>query len=156
MMRPTLAALFAAAAFGVAGWQQGWVTLLAGPLAAAPQVAASDREAAYRALNIGVARLEQYDFDAAATSFQEALKIAPDLALAHLDLALALFYGGKPDGGRTEAENSQRRKTLLKCFLLSSGRSRGRTVIHYNRLSKERKGNLLQYECGLSRRDYRI
>ena len=37
MMRPTLAALFAAAALGVAGWQQGLVTrtLLAGPLAAA-------------------------------------------------------------------------------------------------------------------------
>ena len=123
MMRPTLAALFAAAALGVAGWQQGWVTrtLLAGPLAAAPQVAASDREAAYRAINIGVARLEQFDFDAAATSFQEALKIAPDLALAHLDLALALFYGGKPDGARTEAEAARRAAVLASRPTTCSG-----------------------------------
>jgi Tfp pilus assembly protein PilF len=62
------------------------------------------REAAYRANNIGVARLEQYDYDAAATSFQEALRTASDLAIARLNLAIALFYGGKPDAARTEAE----------------------------------------------------
>jgi tetratricopeptide (TPR) repeat protein len=69
----------------------------------APQASAS-REAAYRANNIGVARLEQYDYDAAATSFQEALGVASDLAIARLNLAIALFYGGKPDAARTEAE----------------------------------------------------
>src|SRR3954470_3268000 len=104
MSRATVTAVFVAA-LAVAGWQRGVVsrTVLAGAVGPIPQ-AAADREAAYRAVNIGVARLEQYDFDAAAASFQDALKIAPDLALAHLDLAIALFYGGKPDGARTEAE----------------------------------------------------
>ena len=54
-----------------------------GPGRSSPAVrsrrAARDREAAYRAVNIGVARLEQYDFDAAAASFQDALRMAPDL-----------------------------------------------------------------------------
>ncbi|MEO8520906.1 MAG: FG-GAP-like repeat-containing protein [Acidobacteriota bacterium] len=74
--------------------------------AAAQAVTGGTREAAYRANNIGVARLEQYDFDAAATSFQEALRLVPDLTLAHLNLAVALFYGGKPDAARSEAETA--------------------------------------------------
>lgn len=72
--------------------------------ATAAAVDRSSREGAYRSNNIGVARLEQYDFDAAAAAFQEALRLAPDLPLAHFNLALAYFYGGKPDAARTEAE----------------------------------------------------
>ena len=41
--------------------------------APAPNVAT--REAAYRANNIGVTRLEQFDFEAAATSFRRALSL---------------------------------------------------------------------------------
>jgi tetratricopeptide (TPR) repeat protein len=105
-MRPrTLAALALAGTLGLAVSQPGAGdrTLFARAGAVQPQPGA-DREAAYRANNIGVARLEQYDYEAAVTSFQDALRIAPDLALARLNLAIAFFYGGKPDAARPEAE----------------------------------------------------
>ena len=60
------------------------------------------REAAYRANNIGVTRLEQFDFTAAATSFRGALTIDPQLAIARLNLGIALFYGGNPDVAQKE------------------------------------------------------
>jgi Tfp pilus assembly protein PilF len=49
------------------------------------------RENAYRANNVGVAQLDQFKFEAAAGTFRRALKIDPDLALAHLNLCIALF-----------------------------------------------------------------
>jgi len=60
--------------------------------ASAPPDAAQARERAYRATNLGVARLEQFDYDAAARSFREALQIAPALHIARLNLAIALLY----------------------------------------------------------------
>ena len=68
---------------------------------AAPQPTAravAAREDAYRANNIGVARLEQFDFEAAAASFRRALEIDPRLAIARMNLGIALFYGGDSDG----------------------------------------------------------
>lgn len=62
------------------------------------------REAAYRANNLGVAYLEQYDYASAVTHFETALKMAPDLATARLNLALALFYTGNVERARREAE----------------------------------------------------
>ena len=62
------------------------------------------RENAYRANNIGVARLEQYDFPAAIAAFRRALEIDPALALARLNLGIALFYGGEPEAARKELE----------------------------------------------------
>ena len=78
----TLAALFAAAA-----WRSPWRGSHAHAAGGRSQrrKRPQDREAAYRANNIGVALLEQFDYDAAAASFREALKIAPDLALAQLE-----------------------------------------------------------------------
>lgn len=49
------------------------------------------REDAYRANNIGVAYLEQFDFAKAAESFRQALKIEPNLKIANINLAIALF-----------------------------------------------------------------
>ena len=66
--------------------------------------AAAARENAYRANNIGVARLEQYDFPAAIAAFRRALEIDPALALARLNLGIALFYGGEPEAARKELE----------------------------------------------------
>ena len=63
----------------------------------------NDRESAYRANNVGVAQLEQFDYDAAARSFREALKLHPSLAIARLNLAIALFYGGKTTDAASEA-----------------------------------------------------
>ncbi|HWJ55091.1 MAG TPA: tetratricopeptide repeat protein, partial [Vicinamibacterales bacterium] len=61
-------------------------------------------EQAYRANNIGVAYLEQYNFAAATTSFRQALQADPNLAIARLNLGIALFYGGDARAARTELE----------------------------------------------------
>jgi len=63
-----------------------------------------DVEPAYRANNRGVALLEQFNYDGAATAFREALKIAPELGIARVNLAIALFYGNKS----TEAAQAAR------------------------------------------------
>src|SRR5215218_8545991 len=68
---------------------------------AAPR--AADLEGAYRANNLGVARLEQFDYDGAAASFRGALQIAPALHMARLNLAIALLYGGHPADAAPEA-----------------------------------------------------
>ncbi len=67
-----------------------------------PARVVSAREDAYRANNIGVTRLEQFDFDAAATSFRRALSLDPQLAIARLNLGIALLYGGNPDAAQKE------------------------------------------------------
>ncbi|MGB2716169.1 MAG: FG-GAP-like repeat-containing protein [Vicinamibacterales bacterium] len=65
------------------------------------------REAAYRANNIGVALLEQFDYEGATRSFREALEQHPSLDIARLNLAIALFYAGKT----TEASAAAREAT---------------------------------------------
>ena len=62
----------------------------------------SAREDAYRANNIGVTRLEQFDFTAAAASFRRALEADPRLAIARLNLGIALFYGGDAEAAERE------------------------------------------------------
>jgi tetratricopeptide (TPR) repeat protein len=66
--------------------------------------AATARERAYRANNLGVAELEQYNYDGAARSFREALRIDNNLALARLNLAIALLYAGNADEAATAAQ----------------------------------------------------
>ncbi|MEO5742937.1 MAG: FG-GAP-like repeat-containing protein, partial [Vicinamibacterales bacterium] len=61
------------------------------------------REDQYRFNNLGVAHLERYDFRAAAEAFRQALKIDPDLAIARLNLAIALLYDGENDAAATNA-----------------------------------------------------
>ena len=72
--------------------------------AAGAQPRPAVRESAYRANNIGVAYLEQYTFPAAAALFRDALKTDPNLAIARLNLGIALFYGGDAKAARTELE----------------------------------------------------
>lgn len=48
-------------------------------------------EDAYRANNIGVALLEQYKHKEAVEQFEKALRLKPDLALAKVNLAIALY-----------------------------------------------------------------
>ncbi len=69
----------------------------------------TDRERAYRANNVGVALLEQFDYEAAARSFREALKLHPSLDLARLNLAIALFYGGHTAEAAAEAKTAVER-----------------------------------------------
>ena len=71
---------------------------------ATQQNAIATREAAYRANNIGVAYLEQYDFAAAIASFKRALEQDPALGIARLNLGIALFYAGQGDAGKQQIE----------------------------------------------------
>ncbi len=68
------------------------VGLGAGQRTAAAPAPAASREDAYRANNVGVALLEQYNHADAAKSFRRALEIDPTLDLAKINLAIALFY----------------------------------------------------------------
>ena len=75
------------------------------------------REAAYRANNRGIARLEQFDYAPAAAAFREALAVGAPvggsgaseppardaLPIARLNLALALFYDQDLEGAGREA-----------------------------------------------------
>ena len=50
-----------------------------------------------------MARLEQFDYDAAEQSFRQALAIDPRLAMARLNLAIALLHAGKLDEAEADA-----------------------------------------------------
>jgi Tfp pilus assembly protein PilF len=66
------------------------------------------REDAYRASNVGVALLEQFNYSAAADKFRDALRIDPGLALARVNLAIALLYAPDLDGAEREATEAAR------------------------------------------------
>ena len=68
-----------------------------------PQESFEKREAAYRANNIGVAQLEQYQTKEAADSFRQALEIQPDLLLARINLAIALYYLQDAEAAKQQA-----------------------------------------------------
>ncbi len=70
-------------------------------------------EDAYRANNLGVARLEQFDYPAATAAFRQALEKHADLAIARLNLAIALFYAGDLSAARREAEAAAKRLSSL-------------------------------------------
>jgi tetratricopeptide (TPR) repeat protein len=74
------------------------------PRANAQSRALTVREDAYRANNLGVAYLEQYNFGAASAQFKQALQLEPGLAIARLNLGIALFYSGDADAARRELE----------------------------------------------------
>ena len=79
-------------------------------LAAAGQPHASStsseaaREAAYRDNNLGVAQLEQFQHAEAAASFRKALAASPDLTVAKVNLAIALFNVPDLEGAAPAAE----------------------------------------------------
>ncbi|MCM3873421.1 MAG: FG-GAP-like repeat-containing protein, partial [Pyrinomonadaceae bacterium] len=66
--------------------------------------ALSAREDAYRANNIGVALLEQFKHKEGADAFKRALQIDPKLALARINLAIALFNMPDLPGAQREAQ----------------------------------------------------
>ena len=74
---------------------------------------AAGRESAYRANNIGVALLEQFDYEGAARSFRSALEQHPSLDIARLNLAFALFYAGKTADASTVAREAVARLPTL-------------------------------------------
>jgi Flp pilus assembly protein TadD len=70
------------------------------------QRAFEQREAAYRANNIGAALLEQYKAKEAVESFTRALEIKPDLLVARINLSIALYYLPDADGAKRAAEKA--------------------------------------------------
>jgi Tfp pilus assembly protein PilF len=66
------------------------------------------REQAYRANNRGVAELEQLKFPEAARDFREALQRDRSLAIAHVNLSIALFYSQDFAGAAREATEAAR------------------------------------------------
>jgi len=67
----------------------------------------SDRsEDAYRANNLGVAQLEQFNYREAADEFRKALALDPKLKLAQINLAIALFNAQEIETSRDEAEKA--------------------------------------------------
>jgi Tfp pilus assembly protein PilF len=70
--------------------------------------AAPDRERAYRSNNLGVALLEQFKYDAAADAFRDALRIDRSLALARINLSIALFYLPDLENAAKEAAEAAR------------------------------------------------
>ncbi|HEY8551006.1 MAG TPA: FG-GAP-like repeat-containing protein [Vicinamibacterales bacterium] len=80
---------------------------MSGPAGAARQAQrGGDLEAAYRANNIGVAYLEQYNHEAAVKSFRRALEIEPSLTLAKINLAIGLFYVPDMEAAKAAAEQA--------------------------------------------------
>src|SRR5215212_8718901 len=72
----------------------------------APQKAVGGREEAYRANNLGVALLEQYKYKEGAESFTRALQLDPKLAIARVNLGIALFNVPDLAGAQREAEKA--------------------------------------------------
>jgi tetratricopeptide (TPR) repeat protein len=90
-----------------------WLAALAGlgalfqparPTPQTPPQGQTAREDAYRANNLGVALLEQFDFPGATEAFRRALTADSTLAIARLNLGIALFYAGDADGAKKEIE----------------------------------------------------
>lgn len=68
------------------------------------QTPAASREEAYRANNLGVALLEQFKYKEAADVFKRALQIDSKLALARINLSIALFNVPDLPGSQREAQ----------------------------------------------------
>jgi predicted Zn-dependent protease len=73
---------------------------------AKPAASLAAREEAYRANNLGVAFLEQFKHKEAADEFRRALKINPQLSLARINLAIALYNVPDVDGALTEIKQA--------------------------------------------------
>jgi tetratricopeptide (TPR) repeat protein len=64
------------------------------------------REDAYRSNNIGVALLEQFKYKEGAEAFRRALQLSPKLALARVNLSIALFNVPDLAGAQREAQSA--------------------------------------------------
>src|SRR5215204_3991916 len=64
------------------------------------------REDAYRSNNLGVALLEQFKYREAADAFRRSLQIQPKLALAQINLSIALYNLPDLPGAQREAQSA--------------------------------------------------
>ena len=72
------------------------------PSAEQSTIPQSSREDAFRANNLGVALLEQFNYKEAAAEFRRALKLEPSLGLARVNLGIALYNLPDTDGALRE------------------------------------------------------
>jgi Flp pilus assembly protein TadD len=79
-----------------------WLLSQTAPSANQNTTSQSSREDAYRANNVGVALLEQFKYKEAANEFRRALNIDPSLALARVNLGIALYNLPDLDGALRE------------------------------------------------------
>ena len=77
---------------------------LAGAAVVAQRAPADAREQAWRANNIGVAHLEQFNYAPAAEQFRRALALDGTLTAARVNLAISHFYATDLEAARREAE----------------------------------------------------
>jgi tetratricopeptide (TPR) repeat protein len=83
-----------------------------------------DRQAAIFAVDLGKRRLGEGDVRGAIDSLREAVRLAPDLAEAHLQLALALDRQGASAEARQHFDEARR----LAPYLRTPSRTGGRTA----------------------------
>jgi Flp pilus assembly protein TadD len=74
----------------------------------------ADGQASVFAVNAGVERLKRADVAAAIARFREAVRLAPDNAEAHYQLAMALRRTGALEESRRELQTARRLSPLLK------------------------------------------
>ena len=72
------------------------------PAAQTQALGAQAREQAYRLNNVGVARLQQYDYRSAGETFRRALESDPGLGVTRVNLAIALYYDNQLDAAERE------------------------------------------------------
>ena len=82
------------------------LTLTGATQGPAPKPAATAREDAYRANNLGVALLEQYKYKEGAEAFTRALQLDPKLTIARINLSIALFNAPDLAGAQREAQKA--------------------------------------------------
>jgi tetratricopeptide (TPR) repeat protein len=93
-----------------------WLTVLGALIASVTlgsQRSSPPSEGAYRANNLGVALLEQYNYDDAVKSFRRALDVSPELHIARMNLSLALLYSGAAEDSLTTARQAQQELPTL-------------------------------------------
>jgi tetratricopeptide (TPR) repeat protein len=81
-----------------------------------------DRQAATFAMDLGKRRLGEGDVQGGVASLREAVRLAPDLAEAHLQLALALERQGASTEALQHFEEARRLAPYLRTQLRAAGR----------------------------------
>ena len=105
LLRFVVCAAVACALLGSGGGPRAMVS--AGGGLQEPRAVPARLEDAYRLNNLGVAQLEQYDYEAAAATFAKALAMVPALQLARVNLAVALLHAGKLREAEQAAEQAR-------------------------------------------------
>jgi Flp pilus assembly protein TadD len=82
-----------------------------------------DRQAATFAVDLGKRRLGEGDVASAVASLREAVRLAPDLAEAHLQLALALERQGAAAEARRHFDEARRLAPYLRAPVRTTDRA---------------------------------